>query len=829
MLHFTTTKQSRPAVAYRIITFLLTVCLLNSGCYVLAQGQTIRLTVQGTIVDADTKAPLPYATISLFTQQDSTLVAGGITDETGSFSLETKPGQYFANINFLGYASRTLNDLSWSDSERVLNLGEITIQAESTDLEEVIVEGEKDMVELSLDKKIFNVSKDPINAGRTAADILGNLPSVTVDGEGNVRLRGSSNVQILVDGKPSGLLSFDGAEGLRQLQGNMVENVEIITNPSARYQAEGMAGIINIVLKKEQSRGINGSFDFTVGQPDNYGTAINLNYRTEKLNFFINYGIFYRKIANPNNNLYQEVYSGDTTFITDQHTISRQKIFSNNIQLGADYFFNEKNILTTSFTYRHSQGKRNTEITYRDYLFSTQNLDSITRRFQDEDEIEPNLEYALTYQRKFQRKDQELTAILSYLDNWEDSDQIFTEHTFANDHAPLGEADLLQRSYNYETEKQLLLQADYVHPFGKEGSPREGKLEAGIRNTLRDITNDYKVTELNEQEWQSLPGLDNNFVYDENIYAAYLITSNKFRKFSYQLGLRGEYSDVTTELLQTSEVNHRAYMNLFPSAHFTYDLPKQNAVQISYSRRLHRPTYNDLSPFVTFFDRRNFFSGNPDLNPEYTHALEAGHIKYFKKASVSSALYYRHTNAKIERIRLVNKEGISTTLPQNLDSEDAYGAEFISSYQPFSWWKMDINLNFFRAITDGTNLDQSFQSDTYSWFSRLTSRFTLWGDADLQLRGNYEGARQTPQGRQLATAYLDMAITKDVFKNKGTLTLNVSDVFNSNRFRMITEGDIFYTRNNSQRRPRQINLTLNYRLNQQKGQKRSNVGEEEGF
>ncbi|MEQ9440609.1 MAG: outer membrane beta-barrel family protein [Cyclobacteriaceae bacterium] len=802
-------------IIFSLFWFLLPFSLL-------AQSSPTSLLVTGKVIDAETNTPLPYATVSLFTVPDSTLLTGSITNEQGMFSLEANPGRYYVNINFLGYASKTLEEVTLTNGQSAVDLGDIGIRAESTNLDEVLVQGEKDMVELALDKKIFNVSQDPINAGRTAADILGNLPSVTVDGDGNVSLRGSSSVQILIDGKPSGLLSFDGAEGLRQLQGGLVDNVEIITNPSARYQAEGMGGIINIVLKKERSRGINGSFDFTVGQPDNYGAAINLNYRRENLNFFVNYGLIYRDIANPHNTLYQEVYGEDTTFITRQHNTSQQTVLNNNIQFGADYFFNENNILTTSFTYRHAKGTRNTKIEYMDYLFNNENLQSITRRYQDEHEVEPKLEYSLNYQRNFGRKDHELTAILTYIDNWEDSDQKYTQKTFLSDNTPSGEADALQQSVNYETEKQLLLQADYVYPFAKEG-----KLEAGIRSTLRDITNDFLVTELREQEWVPLEGLDNDFYYDENIYAAYMIVGNKTNKIGYQLGVRGEYTDLTTELLQTSEVNQRNYFNLFPSAHLTYDLPNEHALQLSYSRRLHRPTYNDLTPFITFFDNRNYFSGNPDLNPEYTHAMELGHIKYFENASISSAIYYRHTDDKIFRIRNVDETGKSTTRPFNLLKEDAYGAEFITSYQPIVWWKMDLNLNFYRSMIDGSNLDQSFESDTYTWFGRLNSRFTLWGNTDMQLRGSYEAPQLTPQGRKLATTFLDMAITRDILKTKGTLTLNVIDIFRSNRNRSITEGDIFYTRNNSLRSPRQINLTLNYRLNQQKGQAKRNAEESE--
>ncbi|WKN30358.1 TonB-dependent receptor [Porifericola rhodea] len=804
-----TYSASLPGTPQRIRTLIfLSICFSFFTFTVSAQSQMTK--IRGKVVDADTQEALPYATVSLFAL-DSTLSSGSITNEEGTFELEAAQGNYYLVVNFMGYASAQLSGISLQGKAQH-NVGTIKVSSSATDLDEVVVEGEKDAVELALDKKIFNVSQDPINAGRNTADILGNLPSVTVDGEGNVSLRGSTNVQILIDGKPSGLLSFDGAEGLKQLQGSMVDNIEIITNPSARYQAEGMAGIINIVLKKERSRGINGSFELTASQPDNFGATLNLNYRKEKLNFFINYGLFYRNIENPHNSLYQEVFQNDTAFITDQNNTTRQEAMFNNIQFGADYFFNETNILTTSFAYRHAKGTRSTGIEYRDYLFNTNNLQRITRRLQDEDEVEPKLEYTLNYKRDFKREDHELTATLSYIDNWEDSDQLYTQKTFLPDNSPSGEPDLLQHSDNYETEKQLLLQADYVYPFAQEG-----KMEAGIRTTLRDITNDFLVSEQGEQGWIPLPGLDNEFYYDENIYAAYFIVGNKISKVGYQLGLRTELTDLTTELVQTQEINQRDYINFFPSAHFTYDLINDHKLQLSYSRRLNRPTYSDLTPFVTFYDNRNYFSGNPDLNPDYTHAFEVGHIKYFDKASISSAIYYRHTDDKIFRLRDVVREGdvsASTLRPYNLNSEDAYGAEFISSYQPFGWWKMDLNLNFFRSMIDGTNLDQSFESDTYTWFGQFNSRFTLWGNTDVQLRGNYEAPQQTPQGEQLSTAFMDIAISRELFQNKGAITINVIDVFRSNRDRSIVEGELFYSRKNFLRSPRQINVTLSYRFRQ---------------
>ncbi|QHV93757.1 TonB-dependent receptor domain-containing protein [Spirosoma endbachense] len=775
----------------------------------LAQNKTDhQVTIKGVLIDEQSK-PIPFGTVTLHQKSDSSMVTGSISDEAGKFELRSKPGSFWLKVTVVSYQDRRIPAIQVVD--KTIDLGKLILKATTKRLDEVIVKGERSQMELSLDKRIFNVGKDLANAGGTAVDILSNVPSVAVDAEGNVSLRGSNSVRILIDGKPSGLVSLKGGSGLQQLQGSSIERVEVITNPSARYEAEGMGGIINIVLKKEHKEGINGSFDLITGYPSNFGVAANVNYRRKNLNFFVNYTASYRNTPG-RSSLYQELYRNDTTFITQQNSTNRLKGLNNNARAGLDYFFNPKNVLTASYTWRLSKGKRFADIVYRDYQFTTNNLRSTTNRTQDETETEPNSEYALTYKRTFAREGHELTADVRYLDNWESSDQYFNQQTFQADGITASAPATLQRSLNDETEKQFLVQIDYIRPFSKNG-----KIEAGLRSSSRDMTNDYSVTQRADNgSWTPLPGLTNDFLYEERINAAYAIIGNKARKLSYQAGLRAEMTDVTTTLRQTNDVNPRHYANLFPSVHVTYDLPRQHALQLSYSRRIRRPQYNDLSPFMTFSDNRNFWSGNPNLNPEFTNAFEIGHIKYFNKGSISSSVYYRHTDNKILSIRRVNDQGFSTTRPENLAGEHSYGAEFAGSYSPFTWWKLDGSFNFFRAVTNGSNLDVNYQSDTYSWFTRMISRFTVWKSTDIQLRGNYEAPQQTPQGRRKALATLDLSVSKDLFNNNGTLTLNVLDVFNSRRFRSITEGPNFYAESSSQFRLRQFNLTLSYRLRQAK-------------
>ncbi|MFN8354220.1 MAG: TonB-dependent receptor [Spirosomataceae bacterium] len=795
----------------KTLNFTLLIGLLTLS-HAFAQSKFV---IKGKVLDAQTNTALSYATVRIFKSADSTLATGAISNDQGLFNIEASEGRYYAIIEFIGYKPFKTTGFALSKDHSVHDLGIIKVAASSKTLDEVVVQAEKSSMELTLDKRVFNVGKDLANAGGTATDILSNIPSVSVDTEGNVKLRGSENVRILIDGKPSGLVSFKGGAGLQQLQGNQIEKVEIITNPSARYEAEGMAGIINIVLKKEQNQGFNGSFEVVTGYQPNFGVAANINYRKNKINFFLNYGIAYR-IPISAGKLYQEVYGKDTTRLLQQTSSGRVKTVANTIRGGLDYFFNEQNILTASYQFRRTDVRRITDFTYNDFINTLSNPQTITYREQDELEAEPYSEYALTFKRTYAKKGKELVADLRYLSYWERSDQTYTQDSFFPNGSPNAANTKLQKSLNDEYENQYVGQLDFVNPIGKEG-----KLEMGVRSSFRDMVNDYIVTERTPSgTYVTLPGLDNYFIYKEYINAAYGIIGNKTKKFSYQFGLRAEATNVKTILQETNQVNPRQYANLFPSAHFTYKLGHENDIQLSYSRRVRRPTYNDLSPYVTFSDQRNFFSGNPDLNPEFTNSFDLGHIKYFENGSISSSMYYRHTNGKVIRIRRVDSQGFSNTRPENLATEDSYGAEFTSTYNVKKWWKLDFNINFFRAITDGSNLDVTYASDTYSWFARQTSRFNLGNTLDLQLRANYEAPQKLPQGSRKARFYIDLSCSKDIWQGKGTLTLNVTDVLNTRYIRTITEGSNFYSDDTFGMKARQINLTVSYRLNQSKNAKK---------
>ncbi|MEJ7589905.1 MAG: TonB-dependent receptor, partial [Ferruginibacter sp.] len=744
------TLFTRKISLFKIVLFIITLFLLINSQAQIAGNPLVK----GKVSDSLHALPLAFASVRVFNSVDKKLANGGLATDSGFFSVELPLGKYYAEIEFMGYQRLITDDFTLTGDKPVFDVGLIKMVLSAGTLEEVVLQAEKSSMRLSLDKKIFNVGKDFANAGGSASDILTNIPSVSVDPEGNVKLRGSDNVRILIDGKPSGLVSIKGGSGLQQLQANMIESVEIITNPSARYEAEGMAGIINIVLRKDKRAGFNGSVELVTGYPTNLGAAANFNYRHKKINFFINYGIAYRKQPGKGS-LYQEVYGVDTTFILRQRTTGDVIGFNNNARGGLDYYFTENSVLTASYLYRRSKGKRITNITYEDYLFSEANLTGTTKRRQDEEETEPNSEFAINYKKTFAKKGHELVGGIKYIDYWENSDQLFTQQSFQPTGPEISSKALLQNSINDEYEKQWLFQLDYVKPLSEEG-----KFEAGLRSSFRDMVNDYVVNEQNSSGvFVPLPGLDNIFLYDENIHAAYGILGDRHKSISYQAGLRAEWTDVKTTLKETQQVNPRKYVNLFPSAHFTVNLPKENAMQLSYSRRVRRPFYNDLSPFVTFSDSRNFFSGNPDLEPEFSHVIELGHIKSFGKGSYTSSVYYRSTTGKIDRIRTVDAEGNSVTRTENLLSEKAYGIEFTSGYTPFKWWKLDFNFNFFHADIDGTNLLSNYKVTTYSWFARQSSRFTLPKNFDIQLRANYEAPQKTAQGKRKSLYYIDVSMS----------------------------------------------------------------------
>jgi outer membrane receptor protein involved in Fe transport len=781
----------------------------------MVSAQTFNIT--GEVMDENSQ-PVPFANAAIYSLPDSTLVTGAVSDDKGVFAIQTQSGRYLLRVTFLSYQEKAI-PVNVQNAD--VALGRIVLAPGSQILESVTVEGQANQMELHLDKRVFQVEKDLSNISGSAADILDNIPSVAVDVEGNVSLRGSQNVRILIDGRPSAITGITPADALRQMQGNLIERIEIITNPSARYDAEGEVGIINIILKKEKQKGVNGSFTFTGGYPDNFGGSFNINARRKNVNFFTSYGLNYRSGPGrgfSNQSFRERTDTGDTTFYYRQNTKRERSDLAHNFRVGLDYFFNDRTSLTGSFLLRKGESTNKSDINYFDY---SESIELVGEELREELEKEPetNSEINLTFKKDFERKDQQLVADFKFIDNQETENASFVQTDLFENSA------LNQRSVNTEDERNILIQIDYTHPFGKKG-----KIETGVKSALRIIDNDFQVDSLNDfNEWAVLPEYNNHLIYNEKIHAGYFIVGNELGRISWQAGLRGELSDIKVEMAETRDETFQNYFNVFPSAHLSYKFDPKRTVQLSYSYRLSRPRFRDLMPFSNFSDVRSISIGNPLLRPEYTHSTEAGYLFNWDRGSLLTSAYYRFRTGVIERINIVDSALYTRSYPVNLGTEDSYGFEFNFSFDATKWWRINANANIFRAITEGTYNDQRFSSDTYTWTTRTTSNMTIARKYDFQVAYSYRGPRQTTQGEDKSMYFVDLGLSRDFLKGNATVTFAVRDVFNSRKFRSVIDrpDEGYYSEREFQGRVRQFLVTLSYRLNSQKenrGRDNDNVG-----
>jgi outer membrane receptor protein involved in Fe transport len=781
--------------------------------------------IAGKLIDATNNQPLAYATVSLLALPDSVLVDGVITGDDGSFSLAPTLGEYVLKLQFVTYQTKWIN-VTLDRQNKSSDLGNITISPSQTELEEVVVKGERTQMQLNLDKKVYTVGKDVSSIGGSASDILSNLPSVTVDVEGNVALRGSSNVRILIDGKPSGLVGLSSSDALKQLQGNLIERVEIITNPSAKYEAQGQGGIINLILKKEKRKGINGSFIANTGYPRNHGLGVNMNIRREKVNFFVNYGINFDQAPGVSFTN-QKFELPDTTFYTDQDYDRLRGGLSNNVRFGIDIDIAPKTTLTSSFLYRHSKQQNLSDLTFTDFDENRTQV-GYSLRQDEENEIDKNLEYSLNLVKDFDRQGQNLTATIQYQDNFENEKSSINQNFGASKNQI--ERTIFQKIDNIQGEDQLLLQADYIHPFGAQA-----KFEGGYRSTFRTILNNYLVEE--EDVSGTLQPLDTftfDFTYLENVHAFYGIVSDQSDKFSWQVGLRAEISDIETNqesaITTTQSNKNYNYSNFFPSASLTYKLKMQTQLQLSYSRRINRPRYRDLSPLGSFTNNRSFRLGNPELQPEYTDSYEIGLLQNFKTSSIYYGIYYRETEGAIQRVSPpATAEGFIFSRPENLGLQRAFGVEVNANQDFTDWYRLSGNVNFFRQKIEGSAYGENLDAETVSFTTRLSNNIKIKDKLMMQINFNYQAPVQQSQGRREAITVVDIGLSKDLWDKKGTLSLSAQDLFNSRKYRFETNTSNYSSYSEFQwRRGPQIVLTLNYRLNQELNQRSKSTAPSKG-
>lgn len=764
-------------------------------------------TISGKVIDEETGQGLEFATVTILEADNDAVLTGGLTEEDGSFSISCKPGKIKAKVEFLSYETVIIDDINFEKESQIVDLGEIMLNLSGQVLDGVEVRADRSETIFKLDKKVFSVGKDLANRGGSAQEVLDNVPSVSVDIDGNVNLRGSGNVRMLINGQPSTLVSAGNQNGLRSIQASSIDRIEVITNPSAKYEAEGMAGLINIILKKETEKGFNGSFNVGVGHPFQYNAGAQVNFRRNKTNFFVNVSSGLRRNPGGGKDSIRQLIGENFLYTLGDEDRARKGI-NNRIQAGIDYNLSDNQILTFSGSFGISEDNNENSVYYYDYnevngeifpVATTQRLD-----FETEDELQQ--EYNIKYTNELNGKGNSLVAVIQYDDSGEKEFSDIQQGSTLNNLVPLQEVNI------DENQNNKLAQIDYTRSLG-DGY----KLETGLRGNLRTITNKYSVFDNIDSNLIGVDSLTDDFEYHEDIYAAYGTLGKSWEKFSLQLGLRIEYTSILTSFQNhvESDTSYN-YTRPFPTAHLTYNINDKNAIQVSYSKRIVRPRFWYLNPFLTLTDQRNRFEGNPKLTPEYTDSYELGHIYYYEKGSLSSSLFFKNTTDVISRIRTINNDGTSVTIPVNLDKEISYGVDVSMNYNVSKWLRFDGNINVFNYETTAGDFINTFDVTDLSYLGRLGTRLKFWNNAEAQIRLNYRGPRNIVQGKRKSIYFLDIGISKDFLNNNLTLTLSSKDLLNTRKRRWIIDLPGYFAESEFQWRGRTIEFNASYRINQKK-------------
>ena len=790
------------------------------------------ITITGKVVDADENFPLEYATISFISKIENVVVTGGITGIDGLFEIEVPTGTYEVKIEYLSYKTKTYSDKLL---DKNMNLGTVGLSLNLEALDAVEVIAERTTVEIKLDKKIYNVGKDLTVRGGTVSDVLDNVPSVSVDVEGNVSLRGQDNVRILINGKPSGLVGLNSTDALRQLPAESIEKVEVITSPSARYDAEGTAGILNIILRRSKLQGLNGAITTNVGYNPSAGISGNINYRTGNVNIFNTTGYSYREspghIYSSRQNFNKDFDDLGNVIADDPDTyIDESSEFDRirkglNTNLGIEWYVTETASITTSVFYRDSDSERNTTNVV-DQFDSNRSLLSRSLRIDPELEDDKTIQYAFNFDKQFKTSGHKLTFDFQYEDSSEDENSLVNINGLNR-----------EKVATLEDQSRILLQLDYVLPI-KEKS----QFEFGYRSNYNEQSTDYTVEFLNDNtnQFEVDEGLTNLFIYKEYLTAVYSQFGSKFGKFSYLLGLRLENTQITLDQPTTGAFKKKNYTGLFPTVNLNYELSKSENITLAYNRRLRRPRSFFINPFPSRSSITSVFQGNPDLDPSYSGQFDLGYLKRFGKFTFDTSVYFSHATDVFNFIQvdtgetvLVNgiEEDVINRTPINLATQDRLGFEFTLAYRPSKKWNINANFNFFQSETEGiTPSGLDIGNKNSSWFVRLNNKYTLPGNIDWQTRLFYNGPRsEDSQNDRDALFNATLAFSKDLFKEKASLAFSVNDVFNSRKRNQTTTTPTFTSESEFQWRERSFNLSFTYRFNQKKKRERSGRGNGDDF
>jgi outer membrane cobalamin receptor len=765
--------------------------------------------IKAILVDSETSKPISSASVALLDAHSNVLVKGGQSVSQGFLLLsDIKPGKYIVRITYVGYETQTIDSIAVLGGKSK-DLGRIALKPTGNMLNEVVIEGRAPAMQIGIDRKIFNVGESLVSAGGTATDVLANVPTLQVDQDGSVSLRGSSSVKILIDGRESALAGNDVTSLLQSLPANSIEKVEVITNPSSKYDAEGQTGIINIVLKKNIRTGLNGSINTSAGSYDNYMAGITLNYRDRKFNYFGSYNFNKRNMLGSGKT--DNTFFGDSTRNYSESESSR-KGNSHTVKAGFDYNMSDRTSLSFSGNLSIRDNKRIEDLNYEFFKQSQMTGTSVRNSTQFEDDL--GYELNADFKHQFKREGEELTGNASYGRDKEDGTNDFSQNYTD------GRKATSRKNVTSEDGKNINLQLDYVLPFSEVSN-----FEAGYRSQIRKSF-DTQFSRSLDSIGNYVPDyrISNDFDFTSTVHAIYANYQNKLTdKIGYQIGLRGEqfelkstYFSKDPAAVETESNAKQKFFRLYPTLFLTYDVGENgDKVQFSYSRRVQRARGWQVNPFLNVSDDLNYRQGNPNLKPEDVHSLEMSFAKTFGKVNLISSAYFNHASEVIQPFVYKIEDGRTYSRWENMTSRNLSGFEFISKINATKDFDFTFNLNLIH-IQYNANPDYDIKErKDFAYNANLTANYRFTPTFSAQVRGEYNSSRVMAQGQMNAMKGMDLALKKDVFKKKASIMLNVRDVFNSRKMNGVTETSQLISNFEHRWMKRMVTLSLSYRFGSQ--------------
>ncbi len=737
-----------------------------------AVGQFDSVTISGNVIEKSSKQSIEFATVQLVEATDSSIIKAAITDKKGRFSIENiSPGKYLIQCSFIGYGD-TWQSVSVDGSKNNLQLGNIEIGTVSTNMQEVTVTSRKSMINAAIDRKIYNVSQDVMAQTGSASEVLRNLPSIEVDIEGQVSLRGSANVMILINGRPSPLMGSTRAEALQQLPANSIERIEVITNPSARYRPDGTSGIINIVLKKNVRRGLNGNLTMNAGSRDRYSGGINLNYNPGKFNLFGSYNI--RRDRRIRTSSTDRTYLGPN-LIPESYYLetseSSGRPFAHILTTGVEFFLDPQNSIGFSGNMVHRKLVRDDHLK-RLFFNSDKSLVKNSDRFRIEPETENERDGTFFWQHNYLKEGKELRAELNISSSKEDE---FSRNTNLQSFPAIPTSFDNVLMSTFDRQKQVSL--DFTDPISDKS-----KLELGYAGSFTNQDLNLVAEYFDTASSRFVKDLlkSNLFIYKESVHAFYTTFQRASERFSYSAGLRFEQAFTSSNLATKDSLVTNNYFRIYPTLHLAYNL-SDGELQLNYSRRVNRPEADELNPFPDYQDPLNLRAGNPKLLPEVIHSVEFGYRWQNNKFSFVPSIYYRYKEDGFTSVIKPLNDSVLLNTEENLSKDRSAGLELVFTAKAGKFFNANMGANFFYNQIDASELGFDEMKSIVSMSLNFNSTFTFTPITMLQFSTNYRSSRLTAQGRSFGSIVFNLGIRQDMFKKKVSFVLTASDLFKSLR------------------------------------------------